>query len=114
MGQFRYMAVLTAIVLVIASCASLPQSPAQDGRLVSSVDATSAWNSVCGSYHFLPKPISSSITFSQGYYGSDYATESAGVTAAVNQILGSIWEPMEPDKAMKPTIENWDQAGGGM
>jgi hypothetical protein len=80
---------LVAVLCVATSCGSNNTTQLDvPARGVSAVNATAAWNSVCAQYKFIPKPlVAGPITFLQGYHGTDFATDFAGIKAAVNGIM---------------------------
>jgi hypothetical protein len=84
-------------------------------REVSVTNATDAWNSVCTQYHFVPKPNDPSITFSQGYYGSNFILDFTLITMRVNLMVGllDVQQPTTGSDVMKARIENWGLLGGG-
>ena len=91
-----------------------------DSRGVSAIaDATNAWNSVCGQYRFIPKPLDSRLTFAQGYFGYNFTADMQAITNHVNYILSieqpsggndvmSIEQPSGGNDVMKFSIESWD------
>ena len=106
---------LCACIAILSSCGSTQTSQfSTTDRALSAVDATNAWNSVCATYHFIPKPANSTTTFAQGYYGRAYLIDITAITTAVNAITLGIEVPSGGNDVMKTKIENWGLVGGGL
>ena len=115
--MIRFILVLSIFACIATSCGSNPTAQFDNAaRSASVTNATTAWNLVCTQYHFIPKPLDPTVTFSQGYYGRDFATENGLITSRVNDIVGAqnIQAPTQGNDVMKARIENWGLVGGGL
>ena len=71
------------------------------------VDATSAWNTYCATYHFASYPQSSSTTFMQAYSGTNLPNDFAAIKAAVGGSVQSSGMGIEFNDLMNANLENW-------
>jgi hypothetical protein len=113
---FRYLILLAIFACIATSCGSNNATQFDTpNREVSTVNATTAWNSVCAQYNFIQKPINPSITFNQGYYGHNFLLDFTLVTTRVNLMVGllSVQAPTDGSDVMKAKIENWGLLNGG-
>jgi hypothetical protein len=119
--MFRYILALALFACIATSCGSNTAVQLDNSavRAASSVDATNAWNSVCGQYNFIPKPFDTRITFAMGYYGTNLNADLAAAVSAVNSIMSvqqpttgsdvmSVQQPTTGSDVMKIKIENWN------
>jgi uncharacterized membrane protein YdjX (TVP38/TMEM64 family) len=88
--------VLTLVLLLMLA---LPAHATQD--------ATSAWNSVCATYHFASAGGTFIGTFAQGYSGSDFTSDFGKILAAVAQTMGTTVPIYTGDELMTATVQNW-------
>jgi hypothetical protein len=95
------------------AAASSPVNPgtgATDDRM----NATPEWNAVCSQFNFRAKSDSTAtLTFGQGYYGSNFSSDIAAIVARVNELqlasggYPSVGIPPNIDDRMNFKIENW-------
>ncbi len=90
-------------LIVMALCACLLLCfPAH-----ASQNATSAWNSVCATYHFAPAGGLFTGTFAQGYSGSDFVSDFKDAKAATAQLMATTLPPFDGGDPLSASVANW-------
>jgi hypothetical protein len=113
---FRYLLVLAVFACIATSCGANNATQFDTpNRATSTVNATTAWNSVCAQYNFIPKPSDPAVTFYQGYYGRNFLLDFTLITTRVNTMVGllNVQSPSTGNDVMQFKIENWGLLGGG-
>jgi|GEM_PF-2835095 len=95
MRQLRIMAITVLLV-----CVLLADSFA--------VDATTAWDQVCGDYSF-PTVANATLngSFATEYFGSDFESDFPLALAATAELMYTPMPPFEGDESLRASIENW-------